>query len=733
MKCLLLALALVALVVSPAHADTHFIAGPTNNIFNADHWDNGLPSVTNGNGFVGGDGIYVGGAFNFNATNVGVVTVSHTNGVITGSENWNVRNDAAGGTAYEWNHSGGTLVAPLVVVNNRVTYTLSGAGVLRDNGSGGSRVQPVNSGVFRQLGGTLLNMGVEAGNGATIELVNGQAVSCGLRIPSQALWAHGSNASEIRIGRHYSVAFAPGVSAANVVLLEDGASLVLARDWLGAWSRDSFTESDWLTVLTDVGTKFGETQVTSGNFAELFVVGRAGGVGSCVQLKDRVNPATPELPAVGSASLTAHFDASDMNHDGGATDPGSNGKVAAWADLVSSGSMIRDVSPTFVVAGNGGINQQDTVRFSATAGGGDLVFGNALSFKAQTIFTVVTMDDNGSGGLSTLLSDAHHGKNIRQTTSDAAQYFSGNSADFVIHDNTGLLHINGSQRLDIPGGYGTAHVVKAVRNSAVTYDGFRFSDNVTPNRRWNGDLAEVLVYDGKLVGNDAAYVNRYLADKYGIPQVVDERITNTVQIADLPFRDADLRHVGVNFYYAPGGETAGTLHGVAFDNVNCATLPAGPIALTANAPGTSLSLTWNGFGTDNTPRGQTAAISGEDAVTANEVSSEMFYLGATHHASVTMTFAGLTPDRDVYVQVLGGDSRWSGDIVVTANGQSVGDWMSVSDGNGATVSLFAFRSMTDGSGELTLLFEGINQFSGIGGLVVTEGTPKREGMTLIVR
>ena len=42
-------------------------------------------------------------------------------------------------------------------------------------------------------------------------------------------------------------------------------------------------------------------------------------------------------------------------------------------------------------------------------------------------------------------------------------------------------------------------------------------------------------------------------DKYNIPQVVDGRLSDTSQVADKPFYNADHRYVGVNFYYAAGG------------------------------------------------------------------------------------------------------------------------------------------------------------------------------------
>ncbi len=450
------------------------------------------------------------------------------------------------------------------------------------------------------------------------------------------------------------------------------------------------------------------------------------------------------LPTVTSANLTAHFDASDVNNDGGATNPGDGNDVSTWTDLVGgltlNDNFPTDGRPTFIAAGSGGIGNRDTVRFVSTGAGpatqDDLMFNNAMNFNAQTIYAVATMVDNGSV-LATIMSNAFAGLNIRQTTAVSPAYFTGNASDFI--NANGVFHINGNPRFDIPGGFGAQHVVKAVRNAAANYTGFRFSDNITNSRRWNGDIAEVLIYDNKLNGNEAAQMNQYLNEKYGAssipPQVIDELLSDTSQVATDPFVVDDPRHVaGVNFHYSAGAATSGTLHGIGFDNINLsgAAPPAGPFALLANVPGVTLTLNFP-FTSDNTLRTQNTNATGPDAATLNTVANQMFYLGGLNHPSATMTFAGLATDQDFYVQVLGGDAGWTGDLVVQANGVNVATWMSVADGSANNASLFGFFTTSDSLGQLQLDFaiSAAGSHAAIGGIILTERTPEPTTLSLL--
>ena len=74
------------------------------------------------------------------------------------------------------------------------------------------------------------------------------------------------------------------------------------------------------------------------------------------------------LPVVTSATRTYHLDASNINNDGGATNPGNGNAVNTWTDQVGGSNLNHnfpiDGKGTFISAGNGGVGNQDTVRFN---------------------------------------------------------------------------------------------------------------------------------------------------------------------------------------------------------------------------------------------------------------------------------------------------------------------------------------------------------------------------------
>ncbi len=454
-------------------------------------------------------------------------------------------------------------------------------------------------------------------------------------------------------------------------------------------------------------------------------------------------PPPPPWLNITSANRTLHLDAGDINNDGGATNPADGTDIDAWADLVSGMTVNHnfptDGKATFIAAGSGAIGDQATVRFDATGSGGDLMFNNAMNFDAQTIFAVVTMEDNGAV-LATLMSNAFHGLNIRQTTAAVPGYYPGNSGDFLIQNSTaangGAITIDGNRQLDIPGGFGVAHVIKAERTAAATYDGFRLSDNVVADRRWNGDIAEIIAFDAKLSGDDTLRVQRYITDKYALAfdTALDERITEAKQVALDPFDDGSDLHVGVNFHY--GGPTADdTFEGIGFDNIDLTggSPPGGPFTLSANAAtaGTTLALNF-AFSSDNGQRTQNSLITGTDADTLNTVANEFFYIGGGH-TMASMTFEGLKPDTDTFVQVLGGDSNWISTVEVLVNGTDTVDWLGAAE-NGSTTStasLLGFYAPTDASGQLQLDFSiATGNYAGIGGVILTQSAAVPEPGTL---
>ncbi len=451
------------------------------------------------------------------------------------------------------------------------------------------------------------------------------------------------------------------------------------------------------------------------------------------------------FPEVTSANLSLHLDASDINNDGGATDPGDGNEITTWADLVSGATLNDnfpiDGRPTFIAAGSGGIGNQATVRFDNTVANGDLLFNNSINFNAQTIVTVASMAGDGTT-LDTLLSNQFAGLNIRQDTSDSPAYFSGNADDFVQQfstaDRGGTITINGNRQLEIPGGFGAAHVLKAERTAPATFDGFRLSDNIRDDRRWTGDVAEIIAFDGKLSGDDTLAVESYITEKYGIAYntALDERITESKQVALDPFNDnAQGGHIGINFHYGSQGSVEGTFQGIGFDNIDLTgpAPPAGPFSLTANELTSETMVTLDfPFTSDNTQRFQTANITGPDADTLNTIANEIFYISNPvdfpNHPEANLSFSGLPADREVFIQVLGGDSNWISEAQLEVNGTTTHDWLGVAE-NGSTVgtaSLLGVFGTTDALGQLDLSFTVTDgNFAGIGGIIITLQGPQQ--------
>jgi hypothetical protein len=193
--------------------------------------------------------------------------------------------------------------------------------------------------------------------------------------------------------------------------------------------------------------------------------------------------------------------------------------------------------------------------------------------------------------------------------------------------------------------------------------------------------------------------------------------------------------LGVNFHYnGPTVDT--TFQGIDFDNIDLA--GAGALtdthALGANPlmAGASVTLDFD-FTGDNTPRFQTAGITGPDAATLDAVANEFFYVSGSGvgHDRASMTFDGLWPEHEVYVQVFGGDSGWNGDLEVLVNGTHTANWTTVADSNGGTASVFGFFAETDALGQLQLDFTvNSGNFAGIGGMLITQRVPEPSALAL---
>ena len=116
----------------------------------------------------------------------------------------------------------------------------------------------------------------------------------------------------------------------------------------------------------------------------------------------------------------------------------------------------------------------------------------------------------------------------------------------------------------------SAHVVRSISPTVANINSLRIGDNAN-NRIWSGDVAEVLVYNARLSGDDTLAVQSYLSDKHGIAfnTMLDDRLLESKQVALNPFQAQETKYIGVNFNYG-GLEATGTFNGIGFDNIDLA-------------------------------------------------------------------------------------------------------------------------------------------------------------------
>ena len=121
---------------------------------------------------------------------------------------------------------------------------------------------------------------------------------------------------------------------------------------------------------------------------------------------------------------------------------------------------------------------------------------------------------------------------------------------------------------------------------------------------------------------------------------------------------------------------------------------------------------------DDDGRRQYANLYGEDSYALMQMASGIFYVNGDHPL-LEMTFSGLVPNEDVFLQIVGGDSGWSGSALVEVTGAADTIW-AAADGNNATVSLVDVTGTADVNGELTVRFTVDSGLFGVAGLFLSQ-------------
>ena len=199
-------------------------------------------------------------------------------------------------------------------------------------------------------------------------------------------------------------------------------------------------------------------------------------------------------------------------------------------------------------------------------------------------------------------------------------------------------------------------------------------------------------------------------------------VTNTNQILSATnspyFAFGQIDVVGVNFEWGSQVGSGSTLNGIEFDNIDLDP-NSSPYALVANGGGKSLTV--SGISFAGRERSQSLNAAGPDDTVLETVANQKYYI--TGSETVTMTVSGLSTERDLLVQVIGGDSgaAWTGNFQVTANGNLVGDWNTVTDEDITTASLFTFDTTSSSTGTLTLVFSHFGgSYASISGFMISE-------------
>ena len=202
-------------------------------------------------------------------------------------------------------------------------------------------------------------------------------------------------------------------------------------------------------------------------------------------------------------------------------------QVSQWADQSGRGNSFSQTDtnrqPTYQSSGFGP-NNKPALRFdgdnSDPDGTGPLLpgaYSDTLilntSTAPRTVFLVnSTLAHRGLDGIWGL-NNADTG--IRRTSSSAWQH-PGNTNDFT---NQGSMYVNGSSGGSV--GLNTPHILVGVTNQGFTFGSTNIGNyfvygHPAGSRAWNGDLAEVLVFNRPLNLAEIRVVENHLSAKYGI-------------------------------------------------------------------------------------------------------------------------------------------------------------------------------------------------------------------------
>lgn len=219
-----------------------------------------------------------------------------------------------------------------------------------------------------------------------------------------------------------------------------------------------------------------------------------------------------------------HFDAQNLNGDGGGTNPADGGAVTAWSDLSGNGRDLGSVqgTPTYRV-GEAGINGKNYVEFDGYNNGGDRLNTASLSSTdmagatGKTVNTFWLMRYN-----SGVVYWKWDGTNRYGAERDGRIDFAGSNTNV---DWSSDLSDNAWHVLEYQtdGTNSTVYLDGAVVKTKLWSNALGGSATVNvggqPNTNLisaNVDFAEIVHYNSALSDADRNQTGLFLADKYGI-------------------------------------------------------------------------------------------------------------------------------------------------------------------------------------------------------------------------
>jgi hypothetical protein len=220
--------------------------------------------------------------------------------------------------------------------------------------------------------------------------------------------------------------------------------------------------------------------------------------------------------------------------------------IAALQDFSGNGN--RAVSqatvnfPTYTTNAAGAFGGKPVVRFD---GSNDNWFAFTERADIRTVFWVMAEDTNvAAGGPRPLLGDDNTYNFHR---SDPPNRFFWHGAHTHINIRNGLTTVDGEQVNGLQEPVPTVASIVAVRTVGAVTASRLMKDRGIAGRTWDGDLAELLVYNRALSDHEMAQVGYYLEEKYALStgfDVVDNADGATDVTLDAAFLNGKLNSTG---------------------------------------------------------------------------------------------------------------------------------------------------------------------------------------------